>query len=114
MAAERTQEAVGVFEKVLEGNPQDARAHAGLGAAYLRNHQYQEALAPLQKAVELAPNGPSTRLNPAMTYENMDRIEDSLREYEAFVRLAPNDPSAARVAELVERAQAALEERRAN
>lgn len=112
--ASRTQEAVSVFEKVLEGNPQDARAHAGIGAAYLRNQQYQEALAPLQKAVELAPNGPRARFNLAMTYENMDRIEDSLREYEAFVRLAPNDPSAARIAELVERAQAALAERQGN
>ena len=112
--ASRTQEAVDVFEQVLQDNPQDARAHAGLGAAYLRNHQYREALAPLEKAVELNPNGPSARFNLGMTYENMDRIEDSLREYEAFVRLAPNDPSAARVAELVERAQAALEERRAN
>ena len=112
--ASRTQEAVSVFEKVLEGNPQDARAHAGIGAAYLCNQQYQEALAPLQKAVELAPNGPRARFNLAMTYENMDRIEDSLREYEAFVRLAPNDPSAARIAELVERAQAALAERQGN
>jgi hypothetical protein len=49
-----------------------------------------------------------------MTYENMDRIEDSLREYEEFVRLAPNDPSAARVAELVEKAKAALEQEKAN
>jgi superkiller protein 3 len=109
--ASRTQEAVSVFETVLEGNPQNARAHAGLGAAYLRSNQYREALAPLEKAVELNPNGPSARFNLAMTYENMDRIEDSLREYEAFVRLAPNDPSAARIAELVERAQAALAER---
>jgi hypothetical protein len=49
----------------------------------------------------------------AITYENLDRIEDSLREYEAFVKLAPNDPSASRVAELVERAKAALAERNA-
>ena len=112
--ASRTQEAVSVFEQVLQDNPQEARAHAGLGAAYLRNNQYREALAPLEKAVELNPNGPSARFNLGMTYENMDRIEDSLREYEAFVRLAPNDPSAARVAELVERAQEALEERRTN
>jgi Flp pilus assembly protein TadD len=108
------QEAVAVFEEVLESHPQDAQAHAGLGAAYLRSQQYEKALGPLKKAVELDPNGPRARLNLAMTYENMDRIEDSLREYEEFVRLAPNDPSAARVAELVERAKAALEERRAN
>jgi len=112
--ASRMQEAVAVFEEVLESHPQDAQAHAGLGAAYLRSQQYEKALGPLKKAVELDPNGPRARLNLAMTYENMDRIEDSLREYEEFVRLAPNDPSAARVAELVERAKAALEERRAN
>jgi len=112
--ANRTQDAVGVFEKVLEANPQEARAHAGLGAAYLRSRQYEKALGPLQKAVELDPSAPRARLNLAMTYENMDRIEDSLREYEEFVRLAPNDPSAARVAELVERAKAALEKGGAN
>ena len=112
--ASRTEEAVSVFEEVLEANPQDARAHAGLGAAYLRSQQYAQALGPLEKAVELDPSGARARLNLAMAYENMDRIEDSLREYEAFVTLAPNDPSAARVSELVERARSALEERQAN
>jgi len=112
--ANRTQEAVAVFEQVLEANSQDARAHGGIGSAYLRAQQYDRALGPLEKAVELDPNGPRARLNLALTYENLDRVEDSLREYEAFVRLSPNDPSAARVAELVERARAALEKEQAN
>ena len=112
--ANRTQDAVTVFEEVIESNPGDARAHAGLGAAYLRGQQYERALGPLEKAVQLDPNAPRARLNLAVTYENIDRIEDSLREYEEFVRLAPNDPSANRISELVERAKAALAERQAN
>jgi Flp pilus assembly protein TadD len=95
-------------------DPRDPRPHAGLGAALLRGQRYQEALAPLEKAASLDPKGPMVRLNLAITYENLDRIEDSLREYEAFVKLAPNDPSAPRVAELVERAKAALAERKGN
>jgi len=112
--ASRTEEALAVFQKVAVSDPRDPRPHAGLGAALLRGQRYQEALVPLEKAASLDPNGPMVRLNLAITYENLDRIEDSLREYEAFVKLAPNDPSAPRVAELVERAKAALAERKGN
>jgi len=112
--ASRTEEALAVFQEMAMSDPRDPRPHAGLGAALLRGQRYPEALAPLEKAASLDPNGPMVRLNLAITYENLDRIEDSLREYEAFVKLAPNDPSAPRVAELVERAKAALAERKGN
>jgi Flp pilus assembly protein TadD len=111
--ASRTDEAISVFQKVVEEKPNDPRGPAGLGAALLRDQRYQQALAPLEKAVSLDPKGPSAHLNLAITYENLDRIEDSLREYETFVKLAPNDPSAPRVAEALERARAALSERKA-
>ena len=112
--ASRADEAVEVFEQTAMDNPRDPRAHAGIGAAFVHERRYQDAVSPLEKAAALDPKQPNVRLNLAIAYENLDRIEDSLREYDAFVRLAPNDPSAARVAELVERAKAALAERQTN
>ena len=112
--ASRSDEAVEVFEQIATENPRDPRAHAGIGAALVRGQRYGDAVSPLEKAAALDPKQPNVRLNLAIAYENLERIEDSLREYDAFVKLAPNDPSAARVAELVERAKAALAERQAN
>ncbi len=112
--ASRSDEAVEIFEQIAIDNPRDPRAHAGIGAAFVREQRYQDAVSPLEKAAALDPKQPNVRLNLAIAYENLDRIEDSLREYDAFVQLAPNDPSAARVAELVERAKAALAERQTN
>jgi Flp pilus assembly protein TadD len=112
--ASRSDEAVEVFEQIATDNPRDPRAHAGIGAAFVHEQRYEDAVSPLEKAAALDPKQPNVRLNLAIAYENLERIEDSLREYDAFVRLAPDDPSAARVADLVERAKAALAERQAN
>jgi Flp pilus assembly protein TadD len=112
--ASRSDEAVEVFEQIATDNPRDPRAHAGIGAAFVSEQRYKDAVSPLEKAAALDPKQPNVRLNLAIAYENLDRIEDSLREYDAFVKLAPNDPSAARIAELVERAKAALAERQTN
>ena len=112
--ASRSDEAIEVFEQIATDNPRDPRAHAGIGAAFVHEQRYEDAVSPLEKAAALDPKQPNVRLNLAIAYENLERIEDSLREYDAFVKLAPNDPSAARVAELVARAKAALAERPAN
>ena len=112
--ASRSDEAVEVFERIATDNPSDPRGHAGLGAAFVHEQRFADAVSPLEASSALDPKQPNVRLNLAIAYENLDRIEDSLREYDAFVKLAPNDPSAARVAELVERARAALAERQAN
>lgn len=111
--ADEPGEAAEVFDKALRLDEANPDAHAGKGTALLLAGRFAEAVGPLEEAIRLDADRASVHLNLAMAYENLDRIEESLREYEAFIRLTEDRDRAARVDQLVQRARAALAERRA-
>ena len=100
-----------VCERAVVLDADNPSAHAGLGTSLLLAKRYSDAVAPLKEGIRLAPEQAELRLKLAMAYENLDRIEDSLREYESFVKLTDDEQMATKVAGLVKRARAALEER---
>lgn len=63
LAAEAYESAVISFKRAVSYNPDDPRAYAGLGEAYLRLGKRAESVRVLRKAVQLAPSDESLRLS---------------------------------------------------
>lgn len=100
-----------VYRQATELDPESAPAHYALGATEHLAGDYEKAIGTLKKAIGLDPENGRYHLSLAQAYEAADSIEESLEEYEVFLELSPDDPRAAKIAQLVERARKALEER---
>ena len=57
------EEAVTQYKAVLEQDPNDAAARAGLGYAFIQLHRYPEAQQQFEIAIRLDPNDPHLRQN---------------------------------------------------
>lgn len=100
-----------MFQRAVEIETQSAPARYALGATELLVGNLESAVLHLKEAVDLDPENGIYHLSLAQAYEGSDSIEDSLDEYESFLKLSPGDPRAPKIAQLVERARKALDER---
>lgn len=100
-----------MFRRAVELEIRSAPARYALGATELLVGNLERAVLHLKEAVDLDPENGIYHLSLAQAYESSNSIEDSLAEYEAFLKLAPGDPRAPKIAQLVERARKALDER---
>jgi tetratricopeptide (TPR) repeat protein len=78
-----------MFRKVTELTPDNARAYANLGAAYLAQGSFDRAVAEFQKSVALAPNDLAwSNLGTAQYY--LGRYADAAAAYEKAIGLLPD------------------------
>ena len=108
--------AVEAYRDALETEPDNAKAHAGLGDALFRLERYQEAIDSMQRALVLQPDQPSAPALHYLTGESLQalgRPEQALAHYENALRVNPQfDDAARRLAALLfaqQRYQEALE-----
>ena len=95
---ERTHE---LFREALVLNPQNSRAHAGLGDALKFQGHWEEAEAPYRRALALSPNDPENHLEYAEYLHARARVEPDRTEefvsrarehYRQCIALAPKLP----------------------
>jgi tetratricopeptide (TPR) repeat protein len=82
-------EALPALRKAAELLPQDAEAHANLGAALHDRREWQAALASLRRALELEPNTVQTLIDAANALCALGRVRESLPLYQRSLQLDP-------------------------
>jgi len=90
--AGRLQEAIAIYQEVVQLKPYDAGAFADLGTLYAELRQYEPAVANLEKALQLDPAMPEALNNLTRLYLGAER--ELPRALEMAERLAGQQPSA--------------------
>ena len=76
-------------QKILQ-NPNDAEAHANLGAVYQKKNDFNAALSEYTKAEDLNPSNITTRLNLGTLYQAQKDYETAIEAYDTIIDVNPN------------------------
>ncbi len=85
------QEAEGIFRKLIEKNPQNARYYSWLGVVLHKMGLYEEALKEKQRAVELEPENASYHDTLGVTLLEVGLHEEALKEKQRAMELEPGN-----------------------
>lgn len=86
-------DAVALWSHTVAHRPQNARAHAALGAALLEQNQLAAAVASLESALRLDPGLSEAHNNLATALQDLNRPEEAIAHYSAALRLRPGTAS---------------------
>lgn len=86
---EKLPEAISLYDKAINLNPQFALAYNMKGCVLIHLEQYEEALETLSHAIQIDSTFSSAFNNYAEALYRLDRYEDSLSIYEQSIRLDP-------------------------
>ena len=86
---ERFEEALNVFQRSIEVDPDNALAHAGRGVVCEALGRTQDALEAFERAVELDPEDAVAQLHRGTMLNALDRDEEALEAFERAVELDP-------------------------
>lgn len=106
--AERYDEAIQEFRRVVEAYPDFKEAHSILGNAYFRNKMYLEAAEEYRKVKEIDASDPDAYENMGVIYANRGEFEKAIAEWQTVLRL---DPSRKDIEKNIERARQLLAKR---
>lgn len=79
-----------LWSQKIEQNPNDAEAHANLGAVYQRRNNFAAALAEYEKAEKLNPSNVNTRLNLGTLYQAQKEYDTAIAAYDTILDVNPN------------------------
>lgn len=95
------------YEKVLQIEPNNAKAHYNLGIVYNELGQLPQSVSAYQQAIKADPNFQESRYGLAVTYEKQQKYKDALSTYQEYLK-APNALYAPQAQERVDLLQQAL------
>ncbi len=81
---------ISLWEDITAKSPNLARAHAGLGAVYLKLGRTDEAMREFQTAVSLDLSNFIAHYNMGVIYLRQDRLDEAKTEFQAAVMLRPD------------------------
>ena len=87
-------DAVRLFRRAAELEPNDVAIRYNLGAALASLDRNDEALVELLRAVQLNPNSPDAQFNLGVFYVRLQRWNEAIAPLETVIRLHPNFASA--------------------
>ncbi len=79
---------IGMFQQVLEIDPNDQVANFGLGSIFFEQKKFNEALSPLQRVIENYPDYSAAYLALGKTLEKLERNEEAKDIYEKGIAAA--------------------------
>lgn len=86
---EKYKEAESMFARVLENDPENAAALAGMGRVRLAEKKYQEALSLLERAAGKLPDDASLQASLGEAYDKLDRPVEAANAYGAALKVEP-------------------------
>lgn len=91
LQTERYAEAIEIFTKLIEQNPEWSRPVYNLGRVYLKQSRFSEALMYFQKALSINPHDADANYYLGVYYEKTENYDDAIACYQKSVSLAPNE-----------------------
>lgn len=79
-----------IWKQKVAQNPDDAEAHANLGAIYQKKNNFTAALEQYTKAEELNPSNITTRLNLGTLYQAQKDFDTAIEAYDSIIAYNPN------------------------
>lgn len=79
-----------IWRQKVSDNPEDAEAHANLGAVLQKKKDYEGALAQYKKAESINPSNTNTRLNMGTLYQEQKDYETAIEAYDTITNFNPN------------------------
>lgn len=95
VAAEAPAEALELFSRAVRADPNDAKAHNGLGRVLMALEQPEAALSAFQTAAQLAPAEAGYHRNLGYVLAGFGRLQEAADQYSAALALDPRDAAAA-------------------
>jgi tetratricopeptide (TPR) repeat protein len=80
-------------EEVVAKYPQDERAHANLGNAYIGRQQYDKAIVEFKKAIEINPGFSPAYNSLGYAYRPVGNDVEAEKAFKKYIELVPNDPN---------------------
>jgi tetratricopeptide (TPR) repeat protein len=90
----RSDDAMPLFIKALEINPNYPEAHNNLGGALYNQRRMDEAIEHFSEAVRLKPDYAAAHLNLGLALHNRGRLDEAIAQYLEVLRLKPDDAEA--------------------
>ncbi len=87
----RPDEAIRVYQSILQSQPGYSRAYVNLGADLDKAGQSDEAMRDDQEAIRLAPDNAVAHNNLGIVLYKQGQIEEAIRQFQDAVRLAPDN-----------------------
>jgi tetratricopeptide (TPR) repeat protein len=82
-------EAIAVYLKVLDMDPQHAAAHINLGTLYYNRHEYGLAEKHYRSAIQIDPRYALAYFDLGNVLDETGRIEEAINTYKSAIQLAP-------------------------
>jgi len=82
-------EAIGVYHKVLDMDPQHAAAHINLGTLYYNRHEYALAEKHYRSAIQIDSRYALAYFDLGNVLDETGRIEEAINTYRTAIQLAP-------------------------
>ena len=83
-------DALALYERILQHQPNHADAWHGQGLIYAQQGQMPEAIRCLEQAMRLAPDNPAVHNNLGNAWKNTGQIEQAIAQYQQAIALAPD------------------------
>ncbi len=90
----QTGEALPLFERALELNPNYPEAHNNLGGVYYNLGRMADATQQFSEAVRLKPDYEEAHLNLGLALHNRGRLDEAMAQYRQALQLNPGDAEA--------------------
>lgn len=84
------QEAIRLFSRAIQSNPDLAQAYNGRGSTYRAMKSYNKAIADLDRAVELQPEGSVHYYHRGNIFFDQDKYKLAIADYTQAIKLQPN------------------------
>lgn len=94
MERSRWADAIAAYQQAIQTDPNNAKAHNGLGWAYNRMSRHGEAFPPLVKAIQLDPQLADAHYGIAYAYLGSDNYAKAMAFLKTAVRLDPRNAEA--------------------
>lgn len=88
---EELDQAVANFQRAIEINPNEAKAHNFLGLGYRRQGKIDEAIAEHRKAIDIDPNVPHAHYYLGEAYEKKGKLTEAIATFKQALEINPNE-----------------------
>jgi tetratricopeptide (TPR) repeat protein len=91
---DRAEQALDMYEKATEMEPDDPDGHVGLGWAYLDLEQNNAAIMSFKRALEIVPRFTDAHLGLGEAYAARNMKRDAIKHFKKYLEILPGGPDA--------------------